>query len=343
MSVNAILNADMATVRSWALGGLRWWISQLSELVPARWRIGGGAQGTLALFDGAGDLSYLRGGRPVPKPAQGDARVVLAIPEPMGLTRSLTVPRLGAADMRRLVELEIERLMPLPSDETLVAIQPLAQGGVSAASSAAVAILPRELAARAISAAISAQLVPTRVMLLPASEGGIRYDFTPVLREHGLLPTRSSPALFWWGLVGVAFLLNLVLLIVRDQQSVDRLAALVDAQAPAVTAARTIATRARQFELNADLLAAERGSHDVLGALGSVSAALPSGAWVQRYAWSGRSVRLTGYKRQGVDVLAALRHDPRFANVRSANSDVIAEIPAGQPFDITATLKGAAR
>ena len=110
-----------------------------------------------------------------------------------------------------------------------------------------------------------------------------------------------------------------------------------------MTAARTIATSARQFELNADLLAAERGSHDVLGALGSVSAALPSGAWVQRYAWSGRSVRLTGYKRQGVDVLAALRHDPRFANVRSANSDVIAEIPAGQPFDITATLKGAAR
>jgi len=36
VSVNAILNADMATVRSWALGGLRWWISQLSELVPAR-------------------------------------------------------------------------------------------------------------------------------------------------------------------------------------------------------------------------------------------------------------------------------------------------------------------
>ena len=341
MNVNAILNADMATVRSWALGGLRWWIGQLRELVPARWRAGGGAQGTLALFDGAGNLSYLRGGRPVPKPAQADARIVLAIPEPMGLTRSLTVPRLGAADMRRLVELEIERLMPLPADETLVAIQPLAQGGDSAASSAAVAILPRQLAARAISAATLAQLVPTRVVLLPASEGGIRYDFTPVLREQDLLPPRSSPVLFWWGLVGAAFLLNMVLLIVRDQQSVDRLAALVDGQTPAVTAARTIATRARQFELNADLLAAERRSHDALGALGSVSAALPSGAWVQRYAWSGRTVRLTGYKRQGIDVLAALRRDPRFANVRSANSDVIAEIPAGQPFDVTATVKAA--
>ena len=339
MNVNAILNADMATVRSWALGGLRWWIGQLRELVPGRWRIGGGAQGTLALFDGAGNLSYLRGGRPVPKPAQADARVVLAIPEPMGLTRSLTVPRLGAADMRRLVELEIERLMPLPSDETLVAIQPLAQGGDVASSSAAVAILPRQLAARAISAATLAQLVPTRVVLLPAGEGGVRYDFTPVSREQGLLPARSSPALFWWGLVGAAFLLNMVLLIVRDQQSVDRLAALVDAQTPAVTAARTIATRARPFELNADLLAVERRGHDALGALGSVSAALPPGAWVQRYAWSGRTVRLTGYKRQGVDVLAALRRDPRFGNVRSANSDVIAEIPAGQPFDITATVK----
>jgi len=343
MNVSAILNADMATVRSWALGGLRWWISQLRDLVPARWSFGGGAQGTIALFGAAGDLIYLRDGRPVAKPAQADARVVLAIPEHMGLTRTLAVPRLGVADMRRLVELEIERLMPLPSDETLVAIQPLALGEDPPAASAAVAILPRALMARAIGAAELAQLLPTKMVLLPAGAGGVRFDFTPVAREQGMLPARSSPALFWWGLVGAAFLLNLVVLIVRDQQSVDRLAALVEAQAPAVTAARTIATRARQFELNAHLLAGERRSHDALGALGSVSAALPPGAWVQRYAWSGRTVRLTGYKRQGVDVLAALRRDPRFANARSANSDVIAEIPAGQPFDVTATVKAAAR
>lgn len=343
MNVNAVLNADMSTLRAWALSGFRWWIGQLRGLVPARWRESVEGQRAVALFEGADRFSYLRAGKRIAKPVQPQARVTLAIPEHFGLTRTLAVPRLGMADISRIVALEIERLMPLPPGETLVAIDPQPAGDDADGMLVAVAILPRSAAANAVEAATTAQLMPTKVSLLRAHAKAGRFDFAPMLRELGLLPSRRSPALLWWSIVGVAFLLNLILLIVRDQQAVDRIATLVNEQAPAVSAARTIASRARQFEVNADRLAEQRRSHDALGALGAVSAALPAGAWVQRYSWNGLTVRLTGYKRQGVDVLAALRRNPLFANVRSTNSDVIAEIATGQPFDITATARIPAR
>lgn len=343
MNVNAVLNADMTTVKAWLQAGFQWWVGQLRELVPTGLQMRTGGNKTIALFDGESGFSYLRAGKTIAKPAQAEPRVTLAIPEHLSLRRTLSVPRIGMADIRRLVDLEIERLMPLPRDETLVAVVPDRGGDDPKALSVAVAMLPRTIAERVLVAASDARIVPTAFSLSSASREGLRFDFAPELREQGMLPARRSPTALWWALVGMVFALNLIVLIIRDHQAVDRIETLVEEQAPAVSAARTVASRARTFETNAHILAERRLSHNALAALAAVSDALPAGAWVQRYSWSGRTLRLTGYKRSDVDVLAALRRSPAFANVRPSNSDVIAEIPAGQPFDIMLTLRPLAR
>jgi hypothetical protein len=64
---------------------------------------------------------------------------------------------------------------------------------------------------------------------------------------------------------------------------------------------------------------------------------------VQRYVWTGESLRITGYKAPGSDIQTALRRTGRFASLQTSVSDPTAEGGGGQPFDVSATLAGAAK
>lgn len=90
-------------------------------------------------------------------------------------------------------------------------------------------------------------------------------------------------------------------------------------------------------------LVAERDANDPLGPLALTTIALPEGAWVQRYVWTGESLRITGYKAPGSDIQTALRRTGRFASLQTSVSDPTAEGGGGQPFDVSATLAGAAK
>ena len=72
--------------------------------------------------------------------------------------------------------------------------------------------------------------------------------------------------------------------------------------------------------------------------LALATSALPEGAWVQRYAWTAESLRMTGYKAPGSDIQAALRRTGRFASLQTSVSDPTAEGGGGQPFDVTAVI-----
>ncbi len=342
MNLGAVVNADMTTVRAWLVTAVQWWVGQLRELLPERLRLGPAVPGRFVVYDSESGLNPVRKNQPDTRPLRSRARIVLAIPEHLGLIRTLPVPRIGMSDIRRMVNLELERLTPLPIEDTVVAVSSRFALEGSDAAAVRVAIVPKAIAVKALDTAAEAGLVPTAVVMSPAA-GRELLDFSPGLRALGLLPARRSPAAIWWGVVGFALVLNLIVLVVRDQQSVSRLAAMVEAQQPAVSTARRLAARSRAFEANADSLAERRQSHEALATLAAVSAALPEGAWVQRYIWDGSTLRLTGYVRGAVDLPAALRRDPRVVSVRSTRPDVIAETPGGKPYDLTLTLRAAGR
>jgi Tfp pilus assembly protein PilN len=79
-----------------------------------------------------------------------------------------------------------------------------------------------------------------------------------------------------------------------------------------------------------------RKSNDPLGILAETTRVLPDQIWVQRLSWDGTRLRLAGFKPGTMDVVAALRHSPMFAEVHSTATDMPAQSATGQPFDVTA-------
>ena len=338
MSLGNLLNSDMGSLRIMALRGWAWWVGQLEEMIPPMLRSSRQSPRQLLLWNDGVLRLIRRGGADGSLPAAG-ARVHFVVPERLAFVRPLQLPSMGAADLRRMVEMEAERLSPLPPSESIVGMALRKGSAVDGTTPVDVAILPQRTAEQAIAAVDEAGLVLDGFGLLAEGERVARFDFMPTLRERALVPARRSPVTLWWSLVGCAFLLNVAALVLRDRASVAQLAEVADQQAPAVAAARAIEQRANDFEANARALVAQRRTHNALAALALVSQALPAGAWVQRYSYNGQSVRLVGYKRKELDLAAALRADPRIIGVASNASQIVADIPAGQPFDLSLQLR----
>lgn len=345
MSGASILNADMATVTRWLREGFTWWTEELAQLLPTTLRREGAQRGPVAIFSPGKPITVHHSGKLAEAAPGGRPRqLALAVPAMFSLQRECQLPAMRASDLRSYVALEADRLLPLGSQELLADALPVAAPGEDRRMMVCIAAVERDLAEQAIAAAAAVGIEPTRLGIVDGNDlTRLRFDFAPQLRADGLLPRRNPQRQLWWGLVALAFAINLGLLVWRDQQSVTRLRELVEAQQPAVAVYRTIAARTARADQVARRTVSRRASHAALPDLAAATAALPPEAWVQRYAWDGQSLRLSGYMRPAVDVVAALRREPRFINVRTSTADVQADILIGRPFDVTTDIRGASR
>ncbi|WP_375287653.1 hypothetical protein, partial [Sphingomonas sp.] len=285
-------------------------------------RAAAGPRAMPARFDGA----RLAGGLP------GQA-VAIALDPALALVRTVERPAMGERDLDRLLAFDAERIMPLPAEAMVVASHIDRREG--SAMQIAVAALPLARAEALATAVTAASVRPARV-LLERPEGAI--DFLPALRRAGFFAQNRSAARGWWAAVAFLFALNLAMIVWRDVARTDRLEETVAQQQPAVAIARAMANRVRGGQRVARVSLARRAAFDPLGVLARVSTALPAGAWVQRYNWYGDTLKIAGYRPRNANVVTALRAAPGFVEVRNTSSDTVAEIPAGQPFDVTARL-----
>lgn len=337
MSTNSILNADMATVGGWLLDGWRWWIQELADMVPASLQSVGGHKGPLALYREDGQVEILRGsvGTPErPNPAN------LAVTEALCLIRQIELPAMNLQDIKSTIALEANRLFPLSDDSLFTDTEIATYSDDRKTVRVRIAAIRREQLEAVISVANAIGVAPKRIGVQNALDPDrLHFDFAPQLRSLGVLPERKTAPMLWWGLVAALVMLNIGLLVWRDQQSVDKLQAAVEAQAPAVRVYRTIAARTARIDEITRTTSSRRSSHDALSDLAAVTVALPDSAWVQRYDWNGASLRIAGYLRPPTDLNAALGKSPRFTNVRASSADIQADIPIGQPYDVTADIK----
>ncbi|MEI6643479.1 MAG: PilN domain-containing protein [Novosphingobium sp.] len=332
MNLSDLLNADMTTLARLARGGFAWWVRELEELLPAG----------LVKSRSLSAWHRYEGGQIIAASRRGVDTLV--IPEALCLVRTLTLPRMAESDLAALITLDADRIMPVPADSIVLGIRTLgpvepglaAAGGEAGADMLRVQVGALPIArARAIAEALGeAGLAPAHVGPLAADGERLDFDLAPAMRTTGLLPPRPAVARFWWSVVAVLVLVNIGTAVLRDQQRVDRLQALVDAQAPALMAVRRIEDRIMGNARQVQSLNQRRAAHQPLRIMATVGGALPDNAWIQRFEWDGRQARLSGYAAPGVNVVSALKASGLFASVRASRSEAVAETETGRPFDL---------
>jgi len=331
MSGRGLLDADMRTVGVWSASAVRWWLDQLAQLVPARWRSGGIGRRPLAHYDPLlGVIDY----------GNDLTGKVVVLPDGLCLVRRIERPVMSDRDVARMVSLDADRIMPLGGAGTIVAGRAVTRDPGDGVMTIEVAGLPRG-PGEALCARIVAQGgTPAAVLASePDQEDGNPIDLLPALRQAGLLEAAGKLTARWWMAAGFLILLNIGILIWRDAAAVENLEQVVATQQPAIDAARRIKMRIAASDRISGTTLAIRDAREPLTMLARVAAALPPGAWLQRYSWQGDTLRLAGYRPAKADVSGALRAAGLGA-VRYDESAVPAATPLGQPFEITVRIGG---
>lgn len=332
MNLSELLNSDMTTLARMARGGFDWWLRELAELLPA------------GMVRSSGLTAWHRYEQGAVITATRKGVDTLVIPPDLCLVRTLTLPRLPQADLAALIALDADRIMPVPADSVVIGIRTLGPADTSGSGADMVRVqvgaLPLVRARAIAEAAQAAGVVPAHIGPLDAGGERLDFDLAPAMREAGLLPARPAVARFWWAVVAVLLLVNIGTAVLRDQQQVDRLQALVDTQAPALMAVRRIEDRVIGNGRIVQALNAKRTAGQPLRLMAKVGAALPDKAWIQRFEWDGKAVHLAGYAAPGVNVVAALKASGLFASVRANRAEADAQSETGRPFDIVLTPRG---
>ncbi len=322
MTLSDLLNSDMTTLARMARSGFDWWLRELEDLLPA------------ALVRGSRLTAWHRYEQGAVIAASRTGADTLVIPDELCLVRTLTLPRLPQADLAALIALDADRIMPVPADSIVLGIRVLGPAEGSDMVRVEVGALPIIRAREIAEAAHAAGVVPAQVGPLDAGGERLDFDLAPAMREAGLLPPRPAVARFWWAVVAVLVLANIGTAVLRDQQQVSRLQALVDAQAPGLMAVRRIEDRVIGNGRIVKALNAKRTAQQPLQLMAVVGRLLPERAWVQRFEWDGKVLRLSGYAAPGVNVVSALKASGLFASVRAGRAEAASESATGRPFDL---------
>ncbi len=320
------------------MAGLAWWVGELVGILPAparRWFETRPSLTAEPLAEGGYRLT--RNGRVVME-AAGDARrprpVSLRLPREAALIRETPAPAIPDHDLRRMLELDIDRLTPFRPDQVFVDV--VVEG---APRRAVVAAIQRVLAVAALERARASGLDPRVLGVAASSSAEAALDFLPKMREAQLAPRPSANRTLIWGAVVFLAAANLGAAIGRDMLDVRALRARIESQRPRVSQVQALRRKVLSEEHRRADIISRRADSEPLRMLDALAGAVPDGAWVDRLVFDGQSVRVSGYRQDQVDVAAALRAAPRLANVRNSGTGVLTRQAAGQPFDLTVDLR----
>jgi len=352
VNLQELLNSQMDFASLAALGrrGWDWWTDELSGLLPAAWRARLSSRPRLLAEQvSPGAWRFWRDGHATQEglaPPDAGSAVGLLLPPRAVLAREVAAPRMPAADVRRMLALDIDRLSPLAPELIHFDIEVVDRAAADGGRRAVVGIVPRDAAAALLAAARARGLAP--VAMGVRTDGASlepRFNFLPAVLAAAGEARTGRARLYWAAAVFGLLLLNVAVLVGRDMADVARLRGVAEAQAPMVNTVLGLRRRVEAEERRrAELLARGRRS-DPLRMLDALSQAVPPGAWVQHLEWNGQTLRIVGFRRPDIDMAAAIRGSGAFTNPRLLGREgAAASGPAPMnPFDITADARPVVR
>jgi hypothetical protein len=347
MSLQHVLSSevDLRSLVALARRGLAWWIDELAAMAPPSWRDALSGRPTILAepLDGGG-WRLFRHGHPVdadPFSRGASKRVGLAMPTTQVLVRELVTPRMSAADVRRMVSLDLDRLSPLPAELIHFDIAIVGRDEDGAGQRNLVGVVRRDIAQGAVGRARADGLEPVGLGAQVAEQPGTaRFDFLPAVLAATGQRAAGRARRYWWGAVAGLMVLNIALLVGRDMADVARLRDQAEAQRPLVDAVLAMRRRVEGEDARRRALLARGVNNDPLRMLNALTEALPVGAWVQHLEWNGKALHIVGARTADVDVAAALRGSGVFSNPRAVSAQGTFGQAAARPFDITADGRG---
>ncbi|HEX4742634.1 MAG TPA: PilN domain-containing protein [Caulobacteraceae bacterium] len=312
------------------------WGDELASLLPRRLRLG--SRPTLEAEPLPGDgFRFTRRGRELswaPTRVGRPEPVTLRLPRTSVLASETSAPDASESDIVRMLSLDIDRLSPFDAADVFTAIS-LAPGRAAAGGRRAlVGVIPRTDALDMVIRARRAGLEPRATIATDARESFPPLDFTEAMGAS-LSPAGAGRTRLLWVLTALLAAIDLAVFVAQDVTATRQARAELTVLRPRLVVVQRLRHRVLAEEARRGEILADRKRTEPLRLLDEVSRYLPDGAWVERFNWNGQTIRLSGYRREGVDVAAELRQAPDFADVRNAASDVGGTAAAGIPFDVS--------
>jgi hypothetical protein len=184
----------------------------------------------------------------------------------------------------------------------------------------------------------AARLKPAALELGHGLPGWPPLDLTGAVKER-LGPARDSVLDRLWLLVVLVAVLDLAVAVARDVRETDSLRQQIEVLHPRVAQDQALRSRVLAEEARRAKILNARALADPLRVLNIASVALPETAWADHFSWNGETLRLSGRRRAGLDVTAALRASPDLFDVRNVAADLAGGSADGLPFEVSARVR----
>lgn len=338
--------------------GLAWWLVELKGMLPAR--LAGksrNAPATLEVSATAAALVLTDRRSPQTQPVVLDAddaeamrgqvqtalrrrtsnAVVIRLDQSLLLRTTVTLPLAAAANLRPILQNQLDRLVPLPADQVYFEHRILERSPAARTLTAELIVATRDSVDRSVALARSAGLQPRLVVAADdrgeASDGPVilwRADRAGGTSRTQLVMRRTLE-------VAIALLLAASLWVYLDRLDNlrDELREDVQLATRAAAAARDLVRRQGQTEATLAVLQRRQAEPTPLAILNEITAVVPETMWVSQLLLRGRNVEIIGFSPRVSDLLTRINGSDLFTNLQFRSPITRSADGKGERFDLS--------
>lgn len=348
---------------------VRWWLVELSFLVPPRLRkrLPGGDMLVLAFGADETTLSHEIGGKArhlgpvVTDPAAGGFRqiaglldlvpglhqraargrvsVVVRLPAVQALRTRLTLPLAAEANLHQALVYQLDRRTPFPADTVYFAQRVVGRDDAAKQIEVELAVVPRSVVAAALAAGRTLGLHVDAVQIAGATpEEPPSENLIP---EEDRQRRRPATRMMRAAMAGAAILAIAVLYrpVYAARQSVESLQHRVQAaKALAVRGGKLKDEVAKLTEAEQFLIGGKRGTLSATEILDAVTHVLPDDTWLEDLQLGGGEIRITGFSKSASALIKLIEQSGEFVNPQFRSAVTQDQATGKERFEITAKV-----